>query len=80
MPGTFAILSGFLERYTAEVEGRSTEEITPEMRRKLRALARGELPEVEKGRLAELLKENRQGLEFLALEIKAMRANSRQEK
>lgn len=79
MPKAFVILDGFLEHCGGEVEGRGMEELTPEIRRKLRALARGELPEAERDELAGLLKENRHWVEMLAQEIKAMRAGGRQE-
>lgn len=79
MPKPFAILDGFLEHCTGEVEGRGMEEITPEIRGKLRALARGELPEPEQDALAGLLKENRHWVELLAREIKALRESTTDE-
>ena len=73
MHDTFAILAGFLERFTDEVEGRQLEEPSPKIKKKLRALARGKLSGPEREELVALLQENRHLIPLLAQEVKTMR-------
>jgi hypothetical protein len=73
---TFSILSGFLERFGDEVEGRELSEPTPEARAKLEQLARGTLPEPEQAGIWALLKQNPQWVVWLAQEVKAHRSKA----
>lgn len=79
MPDTFTIISGFLDRHAEDVEGRVLEELSPEIRQKLRALARGELPDAERESLAQLLQQNRHWVAALAQEVKALRGQANDE-
>ena len=58
MSNTFEILARFLDRYGEEVEGRTLEEMPPEVKAKLRAFAQGSFSAAERGQLAQLLKDN----------------------
>lgn len=73
MADTFQILARFLERYGDEVEGRELPELAPEMKARLQRLARGNLPEAEKGELFAELNRNPAWIAWLAEEVKALR-------
>jgi hypothetical protein len=73
MAETFQILTGFLERYGNEVEGRELQEPPEEMKIKLQQLARGKLPEREQSDLFALLSRNPPWVARLAQEVKALR-------
>ena len=48
MSNSFQILTGFLDRFSAEVEGRSHEEPSAEIKLRLRGFAQGTLGEPER--------------------------------
>ena len=73
MNKSFQILAGFLDRFSGEVEGRSLEEPSPELKLKLQQFARGTLAEAERDGLILLLKQNPHWIPLLASEAKAMR-------
>ena len=77
MPDTFTILAGFLERFTDEVEGRQLEEPSPQIKARLRALARGKLSDPEREELVALLQENRHWIPLLAQEVKTLRSETK---
>ncbi|MCI0747653.1 MAG: hypothetical protein L0Y58_19790 [Verrucomicrobia subdivision 3 bacterium] len=74
MPNPFEILAGFLDRYSDDVEGRSLEEPSSELKLKLQQLARGSLSEAQRDEVILILKRNPQWVSILASEAKAMRA------
>jgi hypothetical protein len=71
----FQILAGFLDRYADEVEGRSMEELTPEIKAQLQQFASGALADSERRRVIGLLKDNPQWLALLAAEVKVHRGD-----
>ena len=73
MPSSFEILARFLDRFSVEVEGRSLQEPTADIKRKLQAFARGTLTDAERGELIPLLRQNPHWISLLADEAKAMR-------
>ena len=73
MPTDFEILTSFLDQFNDEVGGRTLTEPDEEMRAKLRAFARGELPETEREALVSALNENPGWVEILAEEAKRAR-------
>jgi hypothetical protein len=74
---TFEILSGFLDRFEAEVQGRtSLQEPTEEISRRLQQFARGELLESERVTMIDLLSRNPDWVWRLAQEVKALRPDS----
>jgi hypothetical protein len=75
MSNTFEILAGFLDRLENEVEGRELQEPPEAVRTKLRAFARGDLPETERGELLTLLSQNPGWIAPLAAEVKALRTD-----
>ncbi|HXG47013.1 MAG TPA: hypothetical protein VNO52_05265 [Methylomirabilota bacterium] len=75
MNNPFRILAGFLDKYTEEVEGRSLEEPSSEIKGCLQQFAAGGLKEPERSRIIGLLKENPQWLPLLAAEVKARRGD-----
>jgi hypothetical protein len=74
MPEPFQILTGFLDRFGDEVEGRALPEPPADLEVKVRELARGRLPESERARWFELLNQNPSWIARLADEIRALRA------
>ena len=74
MSSAFQILAGFLERFGDEVEGRESPLPPGEVQAKLRALARGNLPDAEQSQLISLLSQNPQWVTLLAEEVKALRS------
>jgi hypothetical protein len=73
MPNNFEILSGFLERFDHEVQGREQSEAPPEIQSQLRELAQGQLPQSQCAELLDLLSRNPAWIARLAEEIKAVR-------
>jgi len=73
MSNSFEILSKFLERFGDEVEGRSLEEPSADMKLKLKRFANGSLPESERNELITVLQANPQWVSLLAQEAKALR-------
>jgi len=73
MSNSFEILSKFLERYGDEVEGRSLEEPSADVKLKLKRFASGSLPESERNELITVLQANPQWVGLLAQEAKALR-------
>jgi len=73
MSNSFEILSKFLERYGDEVEGRSLEEPSADVKLKLKRFASGSLPESERNELITVLQANPQWVSLLAQEAKALR-------
>ena len=77
MSNAFQILTGFLERFEDEVEGRELSQPPEEIALQLRALAKGSLPETELPQLFSLLNQNPHWVGRLAEEVKALRSNPR---
>jgi hypothetical protein len=73
MANTFEILSGFLDRFDDEVEGRELQQPAPEIQGKLREFAQGKLSEPEQNELIRMLTQNPHWVNGLADEVKAMR-------
>jgi len=76
MANDFEILTGFLAKFSDEVEGRELQDLPKDVQVKLRSLAQGSLPETERSRLFDLLKENPAWIGRLADEVKAMRTGT----
>lgn len=74
MANEFEILAGFLAKFGDEVEGRELQDLPKDVQVKLRELAHGNLPESERSRVFDLLKENPAWIGRLADEVKALRA------
>jgi hypothetical protein len=62
----FRAVFGFLERFQADVSGRSVEPLDAEMEAKIRGLAAGTLDDNDREQVLEELVRNRAGLELLA--------------
>jgi hypothetical protein len=77
MNDTFKILARFLDSFGEEVEGRELHEPTEEMKGKLRALARGNLPVGERPQLFEILNREPGCLAWLAQEVKSLRPQAK---
>ena len=73
MANDFEILAGFLAKFSDEVEGRELQELPKDVQVKLREMAQGNLPESERSRLFDLLKDNPAWVGRLADEVKALR-------
>jgi hypothetical protein len=78
MANDFEILAGFLAKFSDEVEGRELQELPKDVQVKLRSLAQGSLPETERSRLFDILKENPAWIGRLADEVKALRPGTNQ--
>jgi hypothetical protein len=76
MANEFQILAGFLAKFGDEVEGRESQNLPKDVQGKLRDLAQGNLPESERSRLFDLLKENPAWIGRLAEEVKALRTGT----
>jgi hypothetical protein len=79
MTNAFQILSGFLDRYDNEVEGRELQEPGPDIQIKLHQFARGTLPQGEQSDLLGLLNRNPQWIGRLAADVKGMRPTATKE-
>jgi hypothetical protein len=77
MPGTFEILTRFLERFGEGVEGRELSALPPEVGTRLQRFARGELPAAEQADLIRELNEHPEWIASLAAEVKALRGAGR---
>ncbi|MBM3834899.1 MAG: zf-HC2 domain-containing protein [Verrucomicrobia bacterium] len=75
MVDTFKILTAFLDKFAVEAEGNTPVEPTEEIKRKLGAFAKGELPEAEREELIALLKANPHWVSFLADQAKMLRSS-----
>jgi hypothetical protein len=73
MANTFEILSGFLKRYSDEVEGREIAGPTPEITAQLQKFARGQLDTTAHADLIRQLNEQPAWVAQLAREVKALR-------
>ena len=62
----FRAVFGFLDRFEADVSGRSAESLDAEMEAKIRGLAAGTLDDNEREQVLGEVSRNRAGLEFLA--------------
>jgi hypothetical protein len=62
----FRSVFGFLERFEAEVGGRSADLLDADMESKIRGLAAGTLDDKEREQVLEEISRNRAGLELLA--------------
>lgn len=67
----FLVLSGFVQRFAPDVEGRAAEPPPPEVGEKMARLASGAASPSERTALAELLKEHPEWLPHLARAIRA---------
>ena len=76
MKNSFEILAGFLDRFSVEVEGRSLEEPSADVKLKLQQFARGTLPKAERDPLILLLNQNPHWVALLASEAKAVRGGA----
>jgi hypothetical protein len=79
MSDTFQILSGFLDRFGAEVEGRILQEPPDEVKSRLEQFARGSLPVEEQTGVFEMLNRNPQWVAWLASEVKSLRPGTREQ-
>ena len=73
MNDTLQILAGFLDKYSDDVVGHAREELSPDLRARLRDFAHGTLDETERARLCQALKENPQWIPTLATEARTPR-------
>jgi len=78
MNDTFQIISGFLDRFGAEVEGRILQEPPDEVKASLERFARGNLPTEEQPGVFEILNRNPQWVAWLASEVKSLRPETRE--
>jgi len=77
MTAAFKTLVKFLDQFAGEVEGRSQVDPPDEIRSKLKRFARGELDELERVELIDLLKANPGWVELLAQQARALRSATR---
>jgi hypothetical protein len=73
MSNSFTVLTRFLERYGDDVEGRSMEEPSAELKLKLKSFAAGGLSEAERNDVIGLLQVNPHWVPLLAREVKDLR-------
>ena len=73
MNNAFQILTGFLDRYDNEVEGRELAEPGDDVKLKLHQLAQGNLRGNEQTELMGLLNHQPQWIGLLAAQVKALR-------
>jgi hypothetical protein len=78
MSNSFEILTRFLDRFGDDVEGRSLEEPSADLKLKLKSFAAGSLSEAERNEVIGLLQTNPQWVPLLAREAKALRPNASQ--
>ena len=74
MRETFAVINGFLQRFSEEVEGRQAGELSEETKAELKKLARGELPLDRHEQLFEVLRSEPTAVAWLAAEVKQLRS------
>jgi hypothetical protein len=67
----FRAVFGFLDRFEADVSGRSAESLDAEKEAKIRGLAAGMLDDNEREQVLGEVSRNRAGLEFLASCLRA---------
>jgi hypothetical protein len=77
MPNTFEMLAQFLDRFGDEVQGRQAEEPPESVQPRLRALASGRLPAMDRSEVFSLLSQNPGWVPWLAKEIKGLRDGSK---
>jgi hypothetical protein len=65
MTNEIDILDRFLQVFSPEVGGRSSETLTPEMEMKLKQLSSGQLPEKERMEVSRELLTNQNAINFL---------------
>jgi hypothetical protein len=73
MNNTFQILTGFLDRYDDEVQGRELAEPGDDLKVKLQQLAQGNLRGSDQAELMGLLNRQPQWIGVLAAQVKALR-------
>jgi hypothetical protein len=78
MANSFEILAKFLDRFGDDVEGRSLEEPSADVKLKLKSFAAGSLSEAERNEMIGLLQANPQWVPLLAREAKALRNDASQ--
>jgi hypothetical protein len=76
MSHSFEVLSKFLERFGDDVEGRSLEEPSGDVKLKLKSFAAGSLSDTERNDIIALLQANPQWVTLLAREAKALRSSN----
>ena len=69
MTNEIDILDRFLQEFSPEVGGRSSEALTPAMESKLRQLSTGELPEGERMEVSRELLTNQNAINFLLSQL-----------
>ena len=69
MTNEIDILDRFLQEFSPEVGGRSSETLTPAMESKLRQLSTGELPEGERMEVSRELLTNQNAINFLLSQL-----------
>jgi len=74
MNNAFQILTGFLNRYDEDVEGRELQVPGPDIEAKFQQFARGNLPKPERAGFLELLGQHPEWLGRLAIEVKSLRS------
>ncbi|MCH2060106.1 MAG: hypothetical protein MK183_05725 [Verrucomicrobiales bacterium] len=69
MTNEIDILDRFLQQFSPEVGGRSSEALTSEMEGKLRQLSAGQLPEQERKEVSRELLTNQNAVDFLLKQL-----------
>jgi len=69
MTNEIDILDRFLQQFSPEVGGRSSETLTAEMEGKLRQLSAGDLPEQERRAVSRELLTNQNAVDFLLKQL-----------
>ncbi len=69
MTNEIDILDRFLQEFSPEVGGRSSETLTPAMESKLRLLSTGELPEGDRMEVSRELLSNQNAVNFLLSQL-----------
>ena len=73
MSNSFEILARFLDRFGDDVEGRSLQEPSADLKLKFKQFAAGSLSEADRNELVSLLQANPQWVTHLAREATALR-------
>ncbi len=71
MPNDITIIDEFLLTFAAEVGGRSTETLSPELEGQLQKLGAGKLPETERPEVCRQLLTNESAVSFLLAQVPA---------